>query len=313
MMTERRGLAQLAQRYRAAIVEAGLGVYAFALETKDGEREAVFFRTELPENLYSATKLVTAIAVGLALDEGLLDWVRPVLEYFPEQARALEASWATDLRLRHLLSMQTGQRCFWFGALDEQMDDGHWVDLFWKTPFVEAPGQSFFYSNSAYYLLAVLLERVTGQSLRAYLMDRLFRPLGIVSPCWGTCPDGVQYGGSRLYLTLTEFGALAKLMLQAGQWNGRRLISEAYYREMVSLQAETRALATRKQEAQLAEGYGYGLWLGRRQNSYRADGKYGQFALVYPEEGLAVTILAHEEARPYELIWKLEQALEEWL
>ena len=44
------------------------------------------------------------------------------------------------------------------------------------------PGSAYSYSNSGYYLLAQIVKRVTGQSLREFADARIFKPLGMVVP-----------------------------------------------------------------------------------------------------------------------------------
>jgi CubicO group peptidase (beta-lactamase class C family) len=52
-------------------------------------------------------------------------------------------------------------------------------DVVKRVPLAQRPGQSFLYSNLAYFLLSMLVEEVSGESLREYAQKRIFDPLGM--------------------------------------------------------------------------------------------------------------------------------------
>jgi len=110
----------------------------------------------------------------------------------------------------------------------------------------------------------------------SYLTPRLFKPMGIQRPTWETDPMGFTFGAGGLFLCVGELMKFGRLLLQKGQWDGRQLVPAAYLEG-----------ATRKQIDNGEQGYGYLFWRGER-NSYRADGKYGQYAIVFPEEDAVI-------------------------
>ena len=118
------------------------------------------------------------------------------------------------------------------------------------------------------------MQRRAGCDLVSYLTPRLFAPLGIQRPTWETDPLGYTFGAGGLFLCVTELGKFGQLLLQKGEWEGRQLLPREYVEE-----------ASAKQVENGEEGYGYLFWRGK-DNSYRADGKYGQYAIVLEEEGL---------------------------
>jgi CubicO group peptidase (beta-lactamase class C family) len=63
----------------------------------------------------------------------------------------------------------------------------HWLAAH---PLQFPPGTKYFYSNSNYYLLGLVIERVTGQSYNSYLASHLLAPLGLSHT--GPCPDSMQ-------------------------------------------------------------------------------------------------------------------------
>ena len=63
-----------------------------------------------PHSLYSLSKSFTATAIGLAVQEGLLAVDDRVLEFFPDDAPANPSENLKAMRVRHLLSMNTGHQ-----------------------------------------------------------------------------------------------------------------------------------------------------------------------------------------------------------
>ncbi len=53
------------------------------------------------------------------------------------------------------------------------------IDLFSAEPFEFVPGERYQYNNSAYYLLGVIIEKVSGMSYADYLSENIFKPLGL--------------------------------------------------------------------------------------------------------------------------------------
>ncbi len=80
--------------------------------------------------------------------------------------------------------------------------------------------------------------------------------------------------------------ALGRLYLDRGRWGGRRLLSE----EWVEL-ATTAHVETAMPDPGWAQGYGFRIWLGL-EVAFRADGAYGQFAVVHPPTGIVVAVTA---------------------
>ena len=122
----------------------------------------------------------------------------------------------------------------------------------------------------------MLVQRRAGCDLVSYLTPRLFAPMGIQRPTWETDPQGFTFGAGGLFLCVSELLKFGRLLLQKGQWEGRQLVPADYLEQAAGKQMENGE-----------EGYGYLFWRGER-NSYRADGKYGQYALVFPEENAVI-------------------------
>lgn len=241
---------------------------------------------EIRRNQYSVTKSFTSIAVGIAEGEGLLSLDEPLLDAFPEEAPETPCPNLRKATVRDLLTMCLGQgQGFLMGEQRPFLPERDWVRYSLALPFPYAPGEKFVYNNVGPYLAGILVQRRAGCDLVSYLTPRLFAPLGIQRPTWETDPLGYNFGAGGLFLTVSELTRVGQLLLQQGRWNGKQLIPAAY------VQA-----ASAKQVENGADGYGYLFWRGK-DNSYRADGKYGQFAVIFPDEGVVLGANAESRAQ----------------
>ena len=246
--------------------------------TQNGETVGQWLaEEEIRRNIYSGTKSFVSLAVGCAVQEGLLSLDEKLTEVFQEELPKQVSENLKKATVRDLLTMRLGQATAELMAsrrITLCQDD--WVRYSLSLPFPYAPGETFVYSNVGPYLAGVLVQRRAGCNLVDYLMPRLFQPLGIRLPTWEVDPFGNSFGGSGLMLTMSEYHKLGLLYLQKGVWQGKRLISKAWVEESSkSLYAD-------------GPGYGYLFWRGE-YNSYRADGMYGQLCIVFPSHNAVVT------------------------
>ena len=214
-------------------------------------------------HLRSATKSVTAILVGIAIDQGLLTSVdKTVGEILGPRVETFGADKAA-LTVRHLLTMTAGLRWNELGNVDEYNNFRTSRDPLGRylgRAFVAEPGETWAYSSGASHVLSVILSEVTGTTARDYARRVLFQPLEIDRFAWASHNDGHTEGAAGLELPARGSLKIAELVDGGGSWSGRRIVSEAWIDEM-----------TRPQVALGGGGhYGYQWWI---------DGT-GPFAIV---------------------------------
>ena len=233
------------------------------------------------QNQYSGTKSFTSTACAFAIQEGLFTLDDYVLDHFRQDAPEAVSENLKQMRLRHLITMSMGfESPMLMGAQRPKMTEKDWVKYVLRAPVIHKPGTVFQYNNAGPYLLGILIQRKTGQSLVDYLMPRLFTPLGIERPVCENDPLGNTFGAGGLFLTIDELHLFGQLLLQNGEWNGKQLIPAEWVKE-----------ATSKQVENGSEGYGYLFWAGP-EGSFRADGKYGQFVILMRDKNAVVTVTA---------------------
>lgn len=239
-----------------------------------------------PHALYSLSKSFTSSGIGLAVSEGLLTVNDPVLKFFPGEAPANPSKHLKAMRVRHLLSMNTGHKEDTTLHVFRGEDD-NWPRAFLSLPVEYRPGTWFVYNTAATYMLSAIITKLTGEPLLDYLRPRLFDPLGIEDPTWDTDPRGVNIGGSGLHLKTEDIARFGLLYLQKGRWRGGRILPEGWVVEATSAHSDNSNTQT---NPDWTVGYGYQFW-HCRHNGYRADGAFGQYCIIMPEQDAVLAII----------------------
>jgi CubicO group peptidase (beta-lactamase class C family) len=272
------------------IEQSELAVNSFML-LQDGvvtaESARAPYRLDQPQLLYSLSKSFTSIAVGIAVDEGLLQLEDSVISFFPDKLPDAVSSNLAKMTVHHLLSMTAGHHDNIYGAVAQEED---WVRAFLAQEVPHEPGSHYVYSTHSTYMLSAIIERVSGQSLTGFLQPRLFEPLAIPRPVWETCPLGITAGGMGLSLSTESIAKFGQLLLNKGEYNGNRIVSEHYLALAVREQSDNR-LSAPIDRIDSAQGYGYQFHLCRR-GCYRGDGSFGQLCLVAPGENIVIAATA---------------------
>lgn len=129
----------------------------------------------------SVSKQFTAAAIALLVRAGKLSLDDDVRKFIPEME-----DFGTPVKVRHLVHHTSGLRDFWelVGLAGVRYDDGYTSDDMLALAARQkglnfAPGSGYRYSNTGYLALGVIVQRVTGQSLRRFADSALFQPLGM--------------------------------------------------------------------------------------------------------------------------------------
>jgi CubicO group peptidase (beta-lactamase class C family)/microsomal dipeptidase-like Zn-dependent dipeptidase len=145
--------------------------------------------------LASVTKQFTAAAILLLAEAGKLQLDEPVRKWLPELPEATQ-----PVSIRHLLTHTGGLIDYEDFVPDDapQVRDADVPGLIAKqnrTYFT--PGSSYRYSNTGYALLALIVERASGQRFAVFLRERIFEPLGMHATV--AFEDGVSTVPARAY------------------------------------------------------------------------------------------------------------------
>ncbi len=141
------------------------------------------------------------------------------------------------------------------------------------------------------YTLSAIVTKVTGQTTLEYLKPRLFEPLGIANPEWGSSPEGNSFGGYGLKLCTEDIAKFGQLYLQKGKWNGKQLIPEKWIEQATSKQVPNEKESHSKIGIDWQQGYGFQFWRCTH-NAFRGDGAGGQLCVVIPDKDAVIAITA---------------------
>jgi len=230
-----------------------------------------------PHYMFSVTKAVVSALVGVAIGEGKIKGVdQKVTDFFPDAKIAPGQESKRDMTIEHLLTMNSG--------LPGDDDDFSGWPVWWEAkdtgraafelPQMDAPGKRHAYSSGpSMQVLACLVSRAVGKNLFAYAKEKLFGPLGMTSVTWDAAPDGRNYGGFGISMTLRDMARFGYLYLNYGRWEDKQLIPAEYV-----AQSAPRAKGIR--------AYGRLFWnfsLLPFDSSYEANGTFHQFIGILPE------------------------------
>lgn len=230
---------------------------------------------------HSLCKTVTALAVGAAIDDGLLRLDEKMPDIFPALCTVSTRRRYGYLTVFHLLTMTSGA----LFAEPQSVTERDWVRGFLNSPQLFPVGEKFHYNSMNSYMLAAAVCAKTGKTLSAYLREKLFDAMGIRQFYWETCPMQIEKGGWGLYLLQEDAAKIGQLILNRGAWNGAQLISKAYVEDMCRWHSDPpREMST--------HGYGYQCWLWEREGAVRMSGLFGQNVLVVPDLDMVIAVNA---------------------
>ena len=128
----------------------------------------------------SITKAITATALGILVDEGLISWDDPVVDHLPDFR--LYDDWATEqLTIRDALTHRSGLGRM-IGNRLQFMTDRDRSELIYRLRYLEPeiPFRSgYVYNNMMYLVAGEIIPAVTGQSWDDFVNERIFEPLGM--------------------------------------------------------------------------------------------------------------------------------------
>jgi len=239
--------------------------------------------------LFSLSKSFMSSAIGIAIGEGLLGLDDQVMSFFPEKAPPGPSLNLSAMKVRHLLSMSTGQTSEPWPNLDGR-NTQDWVASFLNHPVEFEPGTKFLYNSIATFMLSAILQKLTGMTTLEYLKPRLLEPLRITEATWDLNPDGIVVGGWGMSICTESIAKFGQLYLQDAVWDGRRLLPEGWVAEATRSHIDNGP----NENADWGGGYGFQFWRCKH-DCYRADGAFGQLCVVIPQAEMVVAITARVE------------------
>lgn len=258
----------------------------------------------------SITKQFTAVAIMLLVDEGMLSVTDPITKFFPDYP-----AHGKTITIEHLLTHTAGipnytsKRSFGT-SMGRDMSVQQMVDSFKNDPLEFEPGTRYAYSNSGYFVLGAIIEKLSGQPYAKFIEQRIFVPLAMTHTAYegherAQGLRAVGYSKSWLgfkpatAISMTQpfsAGAIVSTVDDLGRWHqaiaaGKLLTPASWAKVHTSYK-----LADGKPTHY---GYGWNVSTLRDLPSYAHGGDingFAAYALSLPQEQVVVAVLSNADS-----------------
>lgn len=287
------------------VVMRDYGNIAGIVVLKDGETLYENYFNECTANsrihVYSVTKSIISILIGIAMDKGYIkDLDQKVLDFFPEYKVKKREKTIQNITLRNLLTM-TAPYKYKFNPYIKYFTSDNWVKF--SLDLLGGRGQIGKFRYAPLIgpdIMSGILGKATGQSVISFAQENLFAPLGIVVEKniifhskeeqlafnqdtnisgWVADPMGVNTAGWGLTLSPIDMAKLGQLYLNHGIWNGKQIVSEKWINESTKEHS--------RWEGQNLS-YGYLWWIDK--DGFAAMGDGGNTIYVNTKKNMVVAI-----------------------
>jgi len=276
----------------------------------------------------SATKAFTTFLMGQLVDEGSLDWDKPVRNYLSE-FRMVNPSLAEGLTPRDLVTHRSGvprHDLVWYNNQDLSRKD--LVNRLGAVPANLELRERFQYNNLMFLTAGYLIEQLTRMNWEDAVRERIFKPLGmnrsnfvdadsqkdsdhakpyrwdIDSEKVGEIPYrevGNMGPAGSINSSVSEMSRWMLVQLNRGKFGERQIIEPATLREMHTPQV---AVSSIPEEPELSPGsYGLGWFIDSYRGHFRVshggaiDG-FTALVTLYPNAGIGIVALANANGTP---------------
>ncbi|HXF43807.1 MAG TPA: serine hydrolase [Pyrinomonadaceae bacterium] len=256
--------------------------------------------------LGSITKQFTAMAIMMLQERGRLKIDDPICNYLKD----CPAAWQT-VNIRQLLTHTSGIPSYtafpeYVKFSVQPMTPEVMLSMLRDKPLEFSPGEKFAYNNSGYYLLGVIIERVSGKSYADFLKENIFIPLGMTQTGYDNPLDVVKNraagyarrAGTVLNASYVDMsvpfaaGALYSTVEDLLRWD------QALYTEKLVPKKTLDEIFT-----PVKNGYGFGWGIGKRfgRDMISHGGNINGFAtqiMRFPSDKITVIVLSNFEGAP---------------
>jgi CubicO group peptidase (beta-lactamase class C family) len=258
---------------------------------------------------WSMAKTVTAMLIGIAIDEGR---IRSVDDFAAAYVPALAGTEYGRTSLRHLLQMSSGVR-FNEGASPGSTSDDV-LQLILDTYMRVGPGgvgavtafndrerpagTKYSYASVETQVLGLVLARAIGRPIAEYLEQKIWQPIGAEADAtWLVDNSGQEVTLCCLNAVLRDYARFGLLLAHDGNWRGRQIIPAGWVLEATTVHLDQPHLWPGT--AMETEGYGYQTWIlpGERR-MFMLVGANGQRIYVDPRSKLVMVNTAVHKLGP---------------
>ena len=258
--------------------------------------ERIFYKKEELHELRSCSKLLVAMAIGIAIENKMFDLdtlVYPVIENIVKIENANNLNKIKQWNIRNLLTHTTGYESQMMSErYIENIDKDNLLEYALNYDIPYEPGKRFAYNNVEPFILSVFFQEKFGINLTDFINENIFKKLNIIDYKWENygkyCP-----GATGLYMRHTDFHKIGQLLLNNGKYNNIQIIPEAWIKKMCSMQLETPS-AYKPDRVFPKVGISYYTFISRDGFIFR-DGSNGQYIILNKDKNILITIMSSEK------------------
>ena len=295
-----------------------------------GEEYFGTWTADMPHQLWSTTKTFTSLAVGFAIQDGLLSLDTKLSDIFPEETAKAAKNAVADRKdnlmngtIEDYLIMACGHNQdatfklmsqYGVSSSDLYVVTGYaekngrdLIADFFNFQFLRAPGSTFVYDSISSHVLSAAVQKVTGKKTVDYMNEKLFSKIGIEKPQWDEVL-GVSDGGWGLWLNTRDMAKVGLALLNDKKYYDADIIPDDYLEKATAVHWDwsksiPKTLSDIEKRA-YNSGYGYQIWLNA--DSFYSKGMLGQYIYVLPklDAVMAVTANLGDDDAPTRLLWK---------
>ena len=263
----------------------------------------------------SASKSVTSLLVGLAIQNGKLESAeQKIMDFFEDKQPIRNPDVRKQaITLEDLLSMSSILECNDWNQHSRGNEERMYIIEDWvqftlnlpvrgTPPWEQKPedspyGRRFSYCTAGTFLLGAIVERASGRQLEAVADEWLFEPLSFGPLQWSESPLGVAMGGGGLRMRSIDMLKLGQLLADGGRWQEQQVVSADWIEQSLQPRAVINQSTVRE--------YGYLWWQfhftvnERLFVTHAAAGNGGNYVFVNPELNLVTVITSQAYNTPY--------------
>lgn len=248
------------------------------------------FDEKFLHRMYSASKTFVAMAVGVAVTEGLLSLDDVIVDYLPEYKNPNVDEYYESCTVRDMLKMKSnvGTLVRWWGQFPDR------VEAYYSMTTSKLPGTCFYYDSIGSFLLGCIIERLTGKTFLDYLKEKVLLEIGFSKESYTLRePGGFAVGDSGVMCTARDLWLLARFIMKKGAWGGKQYINRAFMEEAVSSQSYNHFDSGLRSQSK--SGYGYLIWKTHK-DGFSLIGMGDQLAICDEKRDLCLVLTADNQA-----------------